>query len=172
MVFRNDDATLFFALMDEPRLGGLPLSSAIVGFSPSLPGQSARLIAVALQLSGATITRQRLVPLTDGEATVEITDETPTPTAPISVTGGDVDGDGEADVVRVLLLGGTRAAPRGRLLVSLGVEVDGEPLPALSEELRIGASPRIALLDFDEDGDDDVLLFSETEINVLEMGAP
>ncbi len=169
LVFKTGDGIGFAAIMDTTRLGTLPIAAGGIGFSPAVGAETPRLLATELSLNGTSLRRLRLTTVGTDRAAAETVDEDPTPVVPLSTAGGDVDGDGLTDIVAILGLSNPRAEVRFRLLIALGIEVDGQRIVGLSEEFSM-QTPRLRLYDFDGDGDDDILLGGSTSLTILEMG--
>jgi len=169
IVFKQGDKIGFAAQMDMIRLGMIPIAAGGIGFTRAVGNDTPRLLATELSLNGTTLRRLRLATFGAEGALTEIADEDPTPVVPMSTAGGDVDGDGLTDVVALIGLATPRAEVRFRVLIALGIEVDGERIVGLSEEFSM-ESPRLRLYDFDGDGDDDILLGGGSTFKILEMG--
>ncbi len=155
--------------LDGGRGGPLTALALGVGFSPALGGADAYLLASEVDVDGLAIARWRLSPFPPAGLELEKVDEDESASPALSVAGGDVDGDGEVDVVGLLTFGERDAATQFRVLVALAVPHGDGRLTGLSEPDE-ATRPRMFLRDFDGDGFDDLLLATPERAIVLRLG--
>jgi|GEM_PF-6241372 len=155
--------------MDAVRRGQLP-NLHTWAFTPRVGSDPAYLLGSQFAIDGSVLTRYQLSPQDQDKVTLATvtTDQTATP--PASSAGGDVDGDGRADVVAVLTFGqNTDGRSAYRLFVSLGYEHNGERLVGMSAPAD-ASRPGLWVADFDGDGVDDLLIGTPSGFLVFRMG--
>lgn len=145
---------------------------ASAGFSRALPGYSAPLLGVEVDVDGVSIVRYELLTVAADELELQKIDEDDVITVPQTPIGADLDGDEALDVAALLDFGITDdGETRFRVLVSLGIDVEGTRLAGVTEEMSARAI-QMLVGDADGDGDDDIFLVSEGQIVIIPSGDP
>ena len=127
------------------------------------------LIGPRVTIEGSAIARYQLVKIGSDEVDLDLVAEDAAPTLFYSAPGGDVDGDGLADVVALLDFGGSDGITQYRLLVALGRTHRDQRIVGLSGA-NSAQLPRLLLADFDGNGADDVVVATPTSAAILAMG--
>ncbi|HTM23462.1 MAG TPA: hypothetical protein VL172_23225 [Kofleriaceae bacterium] len=154
--------------LDGGRSGQLAALAQGVGFAPPLGGE-AHLLASEVEVDGVRLSRWRLVPLGGDQLELEKVTDDGSVAPPLSTRGGDIDGDGQVDVVALLNFGDRDAATLFRVRVTLAVPHQGGRLSGLSQSEAL-SKPRLLLHDFDGDAIDDVLIAAPDQATILKMG--
>jgi hypothetical protein len=140
----------------------LPALISDVGFSPALGREPAMLMVSHLGVDGPELSRLKIRLMGSGqEPLLEEVTRDHLIGAPISVGGGDIDGDGIIDVVGLIPVTFSGETAQFYLQATLGCEHRGKRVSGL---MLVGSSfgsfvnPRIWLTDFDGNGVDDIVL--------------
>lgn len=158
----------------EPRTiaGQLSSYTGSVGFTPGFASEPATVVATSIDTTGVTMSRYQLS-VGEGDAVepVLIGDD-PSLTFLRNLRGGDMDGDGRADVIGLLDFGvDDTGASQVRLQIALGTEYRGQRLIGVSQALPAD-DPQLYIADFDGDGADDVLVAGRAQVRILRGRRP
>ena len=160
---RNE--TFLVADMDQPRLAVLPLGRQGISFTPASATAPPLLLGTEVSITGVSVSRFQFVSVGTDRIDPEKITQDDTSGAPFSTAAGDIDGDGNQDVVALLGFGDSRREVEYRVHIALGMQYNGSRLVGLSPE-DAAVRPRLWLADFDNDGADDVLIGSPYGVHI------
>ncbi|MEM9488210.1 MAG: Ig-like domain-containing protein [Myxococcota bacterium] len=142
--------------------------SSSAGFTPALDDEPAALLGVEVDIEGASIVRYQLAPQSDTGLELERLDQDQVFTTVRTMTGADVDGDGQVDIAAALDFGSRDEEGRSafRVQMILGAEHRGKRIVGMSNEQR-GRNPHLVAADFDGDGADDILFADRGKFTIF-----
>ena len=151
------------------RAGEMSVATNAVWIGPFEEGASGTMLLSQLTNNGPITARYQIQPLNDSIVNADLQSTDSTPTVAQAVAEGDVNGDGEGDVVSLLFGGTDDQGPLFFIHVSMSAE-EGERLRAtLPSPLRISGG-RLRLVDLDGDGTDEIVVGAPASVHLVRMG--
>jgi hypothetical protein len=171
MIESKNMSSVPYAQIDCPTTTCAPIWLGLgsgVGFVAATGGES-RLASGRLDLSGVVIDESRIDPTRTPTTELVSVATHDSISVPVAIASGDFDGDGAPDRAW-LLLAGSSARAQGRLQVTLdATTTDGAPISGISPELGL-ATAGFAVAKIDDDGTDDIAIYSEDQVTVVLTG--
>lgn len=163
----------FLVTLDDGgnRIGPLQATASVAWLGRESELGDSQLLLGELTNEGPTVGRYNVQLLGGSGLTGDLTGEDPLPSIALETAGGDVDGDGIADVVSLLAVGQGDSGGGFLLHASLGLPGTDDRLRAFIPNAIELRSARLRVADINGDGVDDIILRSAAAIVVLEMGS-
>ncbi len=165
----TDGLNRFLVDSDGIQQGTLAVQNSGVGFAPSVGSTIARLLGTQLSIGGTFIGRYLIVKAAT-QTTAELTDQQDIASVSLSTAGGRVDADNTVDIISLINVGVADDSTRYRVFVALGLQYEGQPVIGITDELQ-GLRPRAWLVDFDQDGVDEMLIGSLDSARIFDLSS-